>query len=243
MADTLGFNIRSVFPPSRTAEYTISGEYYSTHSDTTTYEIYLFNPTTLAASSIKSGPALSRRWAKFEVTTTVDGSQFTGLIIALDFAGVILGTRRMYLRNIQATTLTMAHVSTTDILNAGRLNHAYNGCKMTALDFNVPSPDTPDGGPVVEINFVNPNSPTAAPAELDELDAALYTARTGRALVNIVPQPDPNPSSSERTVDPARALANRSSERAVDPGRAIINRSGEARRLVNRNTTDNSNNT
>ena len=36
-------------------------------------------------------------------------------------------------------------------------NLEFNGCKMTSPDFNIASPDTIDGGPVVEIIDSNPN--------------------------------------------------------------------------------------
>jgi len=44
--------------------------------------------------------------------------------------------------------------------SAGMTNARYNGCKMTSPDFNIDSPDTVDGGPVVTITPVNPKSPT-----------------------------------------------------------------------------------
>jgi len=44
--------------------------------------------------------------------------------------------------------------------STGMTNARYNGCKMTSPDFNIDSPDTVDGGPVVTITPVNPKSPT-----------------------------------------------------------------------------------
>ena len=35
----------------------------------------------------------------------------------------------------------------------------YEGSKMTSPDFNIDSPDTIDGGPVVTVTTVNPKSP------------------------------------------------------------------------------------
>ena len=47
--------------------------------------------------------------------------------------------------------------SSTSNLSLGIKNHRYNGCKLTSTRFNVKSKQTVDGGPVVEIFFVNPN--------------------------------------------------------------------------------------
>jgi len=44
--------------------------------------------------------------------------------------------------------------------STGMTNARYNGSKMTSPDFNIDSPDTVDGGPVVTVTPVNPNSPT-----------------------------------------------------------------------------------
>mgnify|MGYP000998562947 CR=1 FL=1 len=44
---------------------------------------------------------------------------------------------------------------TQDFLPTGFANARYNGCKISSPDFNQPSPDTPDGGPVVEFHLVS----------------------------------------------------------------------------------------
>jgi len=52
---------------------------------------------------------------------------------------------------------TTSSSTVTDFKPAGLSNLFYNGCKMTSPGFNVPSPDTYQGKPVVEIIDVNPN--------------------------------------------------------------------------------------
>lgn len=236
MADVL--RLKGVFPPNRVGEYVISGEVY--RANNLYINIQLWNPTAGVQPVYQT--VGKQGWSRFTFTTEVDGNAYTGLIIRREDSGPNIAiqpgaTSTTYFRNISAVRLVPAHVSTTDILNAGRLNHAYNGCKMTALDFNAPSPDTPDGGPVVEVSFVNPNTPTAAPADLEELDMSLQMARTGRRLVNAVPDPpiindglDPTQPVTGRL---GRRLVNVSSDpipivqtdRLADPGRRLVNRS------------------
>lgn len=242
MADVL--RLSSVFALSRTEEYTISGEVWGANGLYIT--VKLWNPQTNISTQLTEIVGTAG-WSRFESVATVDGSQFTGLIIERQYVGPNIaqipgGFTTTYFRNISATYLAPALVSTTDILNAGRLNQAYNGCKISALDFNIPSPDTPDGGPVVEINFVNPNAPTAAPTELEELDVALETARMPRALVNVAGEPiiyDPLTGEARRFVNIAQQPPIPSSDRM---GRALVNIAGQppiqstdrmGRRLVN----------
>ena len=37
------------------------------------------------------------------------------------------------------------------LASIGQRNQKYDGCKLTAIDVNVDSPDTIDGGPVIEV--------------------------------------------------------------------------------------------
>ena len=53
---------------------------------------------------------------------------------------------------------TTSSATVTGYQPAGWLNSKYNGCKMTSAGFNIGSPDTYLGKPVVEIIIVNPNS-------------------------------------------------------------------------------------
>lgn len=54
--------------------------------------------------------------------------------------------------------------STVEFLPQGFSNSRYEGSKVTSADFNVDSPDTIDGGPVVEIRKANPNKFIVAPS-------------------------------------------------------------------------------
>jgi hypothetical protein len=55
------------------------------------------------------------------------------------------------------TTSSLKLSTFQEFLPKGTENHRYAGCKVTSADFNVDSPDTVDGGPVVEIKKSNPN--------------------------------------------------------------------------------------
>lgn len=66
-----------------------------------------------------------------------------------------------YSGGIEYTITSSAKVN--PILTAGLQNSFYNGSKMTSADFNIGSPDTYLGRPVVEIKTVNANSITVNP--------------------------------------------------------------------------------
>lgn len=71
------------------------------------------------------------------------------------------------LRNLKITypvdaTIFEPFAQTQDLhlqTSAGMINARYEGSKMTSPDFNIDSPDTIDGGPVVTVTTVNPKSP------------------------------------------------------------------------------------
>ena len=62
----------------------------------------------------------------------------------------------------------------------GLINLIYDGCMMSASDFNVDSPQTVDGGPVVEIIDTTPFVLTSAPPTLGEGPGAVAGEGTGR---------------------------------------------------------------
>lgn len=55
------------------------------------------------------------------------------------------------------TTSSRQLSDTQEFLPQGTANSRYEGSKVTSADFNIDSPDTVDGGPVVEIIKANPN--------------------------------------------------------------------------------------
>jgi hypothetical protein len=69
----------------------------------------------------------------------------------------------------------------------------YNGCKMTSPDFNINSPDTVDGGPVVEYIEVNPNQIITQPASQQgglTLDSNKFTKNIITKLKNKFKNPN-----------------------------------------------------
>jgi hypothetical protein len=60
---------------------------------------------------------------------------------------------RVFYKTTASVELSTIH----EFLPRGIENHRYAGCKVTSADWNVDSPDTVDGGPVVEIKKSNPN--------------------------------------------------------------------------------------
>lgn len=60
----------------------------------------------------------------------------------------------------------MSDFEPTDLMNL-----KYNGCKISSPNFNQPSNDTPDGGPVVEYRIVNPNEIIVEPTVVDLIAA------------------------------------------------------------------------
>ncbi len=73
--------------------------------------------------------------------------------------------RTATLQYLRVERIAKAQVQDSDMRWAGRRSSYYEGCKLTAADINVNSPDTIDGGPVIRVNTVNPTivSSTALP--------------------------------------------------------------------------------
>jgi hypothetical protein len=167
------------FPPATTTfKYTITGEYYSigicdrsngargylrfgTGSTQITDEVLLQSGDFPGNVFIDSDGVES---GSFILTASSDSSQLsirvtnryasTGSVFALRNLKI---TYPVDISNFEPFAQTQdLHLQTS----AGMTNARYNGCKMTSPDFNIDSPDTVDGGPVVTITPVNPKSPT-----------------------------------------------------------------------------------
>lgn len=68
---------------------------------------------------------------------------------------ILQSIKTFYSGGIEYTTSTPSNVN--PIITTGLQNSFYNGSKMTSPDFNIGSPDTYLGRPVVQITDVNPN--------------------------------------------------------------------------------------
>ncbi len=169
------------FPPANnTFKYIISGEYYSI--GTPDVSVLLFSglrigtasgevpsagsPGGLLTSSIIlgniSGTGITPS-GSFYLTASQNSSQ-----VFFNINTRYLSTGSVFvLRNLKITypvdaTIFEPFAQTQDLhlqTDIGLINSRYEGCKMTSPDFNVDSPDTIDGGPVVTVTTVNPNLP------------------------------------------------------------------------------------
>ncbi len=87
-----------------------------------------------------------------------------------------------YMKNLLVEKLVKSEVQDSDLFGGGRRFSYYEGSKMTSQDFNVDSPDTADGGPVIVVNTVSPNTPSSNP-----IGTSTGAAQEGRAIVNRSP--------------------------------------------------------
>ena len=71
--------------------------------------------------------------------------------------------RFIHYKYIQVEKIIPAEVQDSDVQSAGRRLSYYEGSKMTSQDYNVDSPDTVDGGPVIVVNTVTANTPSSNP--------------------------------------------------------------------------------
>ena len=74
------------------------------------------------------------------------------MIVPITYGSGIYGIS-VYGGNIE----TLVGSDVQDYLPDGLYNLFYNGSSLTSPGFNVDSPDTIDGGPVIEIIDANPN--------------------------------------------------------------------------------------
>jgi len=162
------------FPPTSTNfNYNISGEYYSL----ATVDNSAINPQVLRIGTgsgeittannplgIIISPDISATPSgSFNITASSSSPQ-----IYFNLRGRYTSTGSVFvLRNLKITyPVNISNfeqfAQTQDLhlqTSTGMTNARYNGCKMTSPDFNIDSPDTVDGGPVVTVTTVNPKGP------------------------------------------------------------------------------------
>ncbi len=187
MATTLTTVIKNVFDTTQDlTTYEIAFDYYTTIGDNISsnvvtiksYNIATAASTTLATVYTGSDNAWYSVYAKVQLTTANYKSMqliVTGQTIYLPGASFTL-----YLRNLKIDKIKKAEVQDSDLTSGGRRFSYYEGSKMTSQDFNIDSPDTVDGGPVIVVNTVSPNTPSSSPI-------GTSTAQEGRAIVNRSP--------------------------------------------------------
>jgi len=104
-----------------------------------------------AVPPIASGSSLS----EFKETKNViSNAQFS---LTTEDGIAIMSENNITFINDKVGTITYTSARVSDFLPTGIENQKYNGSKMTSADFNVDSPDTVDGKPVVEFRSANPN--------------------------------------------------------------------------------------
>ena len=102
-------------------------------------------------SPVASGSSLS----EFKETKNVnDNAQFS---LTTQNGISLITQNNITLINNKVGTITYTAARVSDFLPTGIKNQKYNGAKMTSANFNVDSPDTIDGKPVVEFRSANPN--------------------------------------------------------------------------------------
>lgn len=99
-------------------------------------------------------------WFGVHVTSNISEG-YNNLNILLSTSGG--GNAAGYIKNLQVIHLKKAEAQDSDLFGGGRRFSYYEGCKMTSQDYNVNSPDTADGGPVITVNTVAANTPSSSP--------------------------------------------------------------------------------
>ena len=167
------------FPPSAGSSYfNVSGEYYLIN--TGSYTVGSPNVFSISTGSgfvgVNDSPATTA--AKVSQTIYAGSNNFSAsFAFTASFTDpqIVFNIRRralitgsiLVLRNLKITypvdaTIFEPFAQTQDLhlqTSAGMINARYEGSKMTSPDFNIDSPDTIDGGPVVTVTTVNPKSP------------------------------------------------------------------------------------
>jgi len=99
----------------------------------------------------------SDKWGQSFTLSDINSNNFNFKVQA-----TISGSNTATINNVETKVfysyyVTGSNSQVQEYLPLGIENHRYNGCKVTSPDFNEPSKDTSDKGPVVETTAANPN--------------------------------------------------------------------------------------
>ena len=86
------------------------------------------------------------------------------------------------IQNLNGISVLSRSAQYQDYRAKGIQNLIYDGCMMSASDFNIDSPQTIDGGPVVEVIDTTPFTLTATPSTLGEGPGAISGEGIGRGV-------------------------------------------------------------
>ena len=128
------------------AETTDSLFFYITGSSTSRYESFKYSYDYLYKSGSTYITGSSPYWKNEPISYAITSSIVSEFLTKVET--FISGGKRYE---------TTSSSTVSDFKPAGLANLFYNGCKMSSPGFNMPSPDTYQGKPVVEIIDVNPN--------------------------------------------------------------------------------------
>lgn len=103
------------------------------------------------SSSYSRDITLTGTQTSYTIFTKADGPY---LVIALNTSQSSVSSANMELDNLRVVPYVKTAVQDYQVgplASIGQRNQKYDGCKLTAADINVDSPDTIDGGPVIEV--------------------------------------------------------------------------------------------
>lgn len=97
---------------------------------------------------------IPQQTVNYQTQTFISKASGTGLFVSASLESATI-SNLLYIPNLKVRCLNYrAQVQDYHLHNSfGMVNARYNGCKMTSADWNIDSPDTIDGGPVVTITL------------------------------------------------------------------------------------------
>jgi hypothetical protein len=214
----------------KSVEYRIVFQIYAVNT-ATSYVVRAFKADNTTSQTLKTvTPITNEVWYGFDETYTILKDYINFSIVVGGYPGSV-GTS--YIKNLQIIQNIPAEVQDSEMTWAGRRTSYYEGTKMSATDYNVDSPDTVDGGPVITVNTVSGTTPSSNP-----IGTSTIATSDGRAIVNLT---STDVQSAERT---GRAVVNLDGTPSADrTGRGIVNLDGtpstDGRALVNRSNDTN----
>lgn len=184
-------------------EYRIKFQVYvfsGLNTDSMTLTAYKSDNSTFYQITVAS--VQQANWYGFDETFTIQ-KDYVNFRVEFDY---LTPPGTSYFKNLQIIQLVKAEVQDSEMNWAGRRTSYYEGTKITSTDYNVDSPDTVDGGPVIVVNTVSSTTPSSNPIGSSTLTERTQRSATNRAVENILP------GTAERTVDPQRSIINRSTD-------------------------------
>ena len=161
--------IKNAFDPNTPYVYTITGRVSVQTISSTNFELFSGPSTdTVGTTPLLAGTLLAT-WTPFNLSTQITLGHSR---LFLQVTGGPGGQESVDIQNLKIIRYVKANVQDSDMRWAGRRTSYYEGTKISAPDFNIDSADTVDGGPVVQVTTVNPNSVSGIPREFRNVNNA-----------------------------------------------------------------------